>query len=542
MPESLEFAQHFSRLVWLLLNQSAAIDDQKAALRMAMLATKEGAVTLAVREWRLLANAEMVPETLTGVQDLAAQIVGHSVHELIAGPNAAPADLLGVARILAGEPLPGDSGKGFQDKLSQLGAKTVRAVSDAPQELTMRPSGSLTTVGPGISDMIGGTPAAGSPTVDAPRNTSSMTSVGGDEDGSYLAFAALQAPKGSVADLLAQLDASKNVNVSTRLLDDIVTLAETSQREGKLEVVADAFYGAVIREPKIENPDLKRAYVMAIRRMSKPTLLRATAQLLPRSPAAKSQELMVVITRAGEDGADALIEQLVAAQTVTDRRIFFEALVHLNAGVPALIHMLGDARWYVVRNAAELLGEMGAADSETPLIELLKHDDDRVRRAVSVALAKLGTPKAIDALRKMLKDPAPQVRLQAAIGLSAMKGAKTATTITTALDDEEDQEVQMALIGALGKLATPDAVQRLIKAAEPETRLFRRKAALFRVAAVQALGEARTPAALTALQSLLQDKDKEVRDAVFRITMLSPRATGEHTPVGNEAVQRKTQS
>jgi hypothetical protein len=535
MDHSLTFAQHFARLVWLLLNQGDAIDEQKGALRSALLAARDGAVTLATKDWRLYANGEPVPETLTGVQDLTAQLVGHALHELQIDQAALPPDVLGVARILAGEPMPGSAGKAFADKLASLDAKTVRATAEIPVEIP-RPSQSTPRMTVGI-DAVSLTPPTGGDAIQ-PTPPVGMPTIGGEDDsGMYLTFSAVQATKGSVGDLLAQLDATKNVNVTTRLLDELVTLTETSQREGKLEVVGDSFYGIVTRENTAEPADLKRAYVMAIRRMSKPTLLRAVAQLLPRKPE-KDAAVMAVIVRAGEDGADALIEQLVGSQTVTDRRVYFNALVKLNAGITALIHMLNDTRWYVVRNAAELLGDMGANEGETPLIDTLKHDDDRVRRAVSVALAKLGTPKAVDALRKMLKDAAPQVRLQAAIGLAALKGAKTATTITMALDEEQDQEVQLALLAALGKLATPDAVQKLIKAAEPETRLFKRKASAYRIAAVQALGEARTPAALTALQTFLQDKDKEVRDTVFRITMLAPRPTGEHTPVASDAVGR----
>ena len=59
-------------------------------------------------------------------------------------------------------------------------------------------------------------------------------------------------------------------------------------------------------------------------------------------------------------------------------------------------------------------------------------------------------------------------------------------------------------------------MQRLIKLAEPEGRLFKKKSVGHRVAAVQALGEARTPLAINALSNLLTDKDKEVRDAAVR--------------------------
>jgi HEAT repeat protein len=47
--------------------------------------------------------------------------------------------------------------------------------------------------------------------------------------------------------------------------------------------------------------------------------------------------------------------------------------------------------------------------------------------------------------------------------------------------------------------------------------VFRKKTTTLRVAAIQALGEARTPAALSALKELLADKDREVRESATRV-------------------------
>jgi len=77
--------------------------------------------------------------------------------------------------------------------------------------------------------------------------------------------------------------------------------------------------------------------------------------------------------------------------------------------------------------------------------------------------------------------------------------------------------VQLAMLLALGRVGTTDAVERLIKAAEPERGFFKKKATAFRVAAVQALAEVRSPAAQAALKSLASDKEKEVRDTVARL-------------------------
>lgn len=526
MDYSVTFARHFSRLVWLLLNDGGNVEEQKAALRATVTVSRDGPVRFGIQDWRLSVNGDPLPEALTGVQDLTAQMIGHAVRELIVDTGAAAADLLGVARILAAEATPGDGGAAVQARVAALSARTVHIVVAGLQVLTT-PAG-----------MSGAHPAVASPPPMPPAPTPKKPAAAGakgaaapplegagpgvksgyigDDSGSYLAFAAVQQPKGSAASLFQQLDGTRSVNVATRVLDELVTLTENAAREGKTDTVSSAFHGIVEREAATTEAELKRAYAMAIRRLTKPTLLRAVAQMLPRKRE-RNDDYMRVLARAGEDGADALIDQLTSAQSLSDRRIFFDGLVTLNAGIPALIHMLGDARWYVARNAADLLGEMQADEAHAQLAELLKHDDDRVRRAAITALSKLTTPKALDALRVAIRDSSPQVRMQAASGIGSRKGLRSANTLTKAYDDEDDQEVQLAIITALGRLGTTDAVQRLIKIAEPGGRLFRGKPTAIRVAAVQALGEARTPVAENALQHLLSDKEKEVQQAVFRL-------------------------
>lgn len=539
MDYSVTLARHFSRLVWLLLNESANIDEQKASLRATVAVSKDGPVVFTARDWRLTVNGTALPDSLTGVQDLTAQMIGHAVREIRVDRASVAADVLGLARILAAQPVPGDGGEAAKARVAALGAKTVRIeiagieavgapVARAPTGAPSAnvPANAKTNAGSASADPLGATSAAGAADAAAAKRPRQMPpavpgpGLGfiGEDSGSYLAFAAQQQPKGSAEDLLHQLDATKSANIATRVLDDLVTVIENAAREGKHDMVARAFHGVVAREAALSENDLKRAYVMALRRLTKPTLLRAVATMLPRKRE-RADDYLLVLTRCGEDGADALIDQLTGAQSLSDRRVFFDALVKLNAGVPALIHMLGDARWYVARNAADLLGEMQAEEAQAPLSELLKHDDDRVRRAAISALAKLESPKALDSLRVAMRDTSPQVRMQAASGMGTRKGLRSAGTLTKALDSESDQEVQLAIVAALGRVGTTDAVQRLIKAAEPGGGIFKKKATAVRVAAVQALGEARTPAAQNALQHLLDDKDKEVKQAVFRLLM-----------------------
>jgi HEAT repeat protein len=479
MDYSVTFVRHFARLVWLLIHQADAVDEQKAALRALMTVSKEGPVALTVREGMLSSNGVPLADELTGVQDLLGQFVGHCVREIVFEVGALPADVLGTARALATTTSLGDLGREVDARLRAIAPRTVRVSFD--------------------------------------RSTIDVS------DEVVRQFTAVEATRDGADDLFAKLDATQSVAAASRLLDQVVELVESSARAQKPVVVADLMARIVSREADKTHPEMKRAYGAAIRRLVKPTMLRAVAAVLPRNKE-RTSEFLAVLSRTGEEGADALIEELTAAQSIAERRTFFNALVKLKAGVPALTHMLGDPRWYVARNAADLLGELNACDAEGPLAELLKHDDDRVRRAATNALGKLGTPRAVIALKRALKDTSSHVRATAAAGLAARKGVKSAATLLRALESETDIEVQIAILSALGRVGTPEAVQRLCKAAEPETRLFKRKAAAYRVAAVQALGEARIPAAIAALQQLASDKDKEVREAAVRAVMHAPKA------------------
>src|SRR2546422_62895 len=80
----------------------------------------------------------------------------------------------------------------------------------------------------------------------------------------------------------------------------------------------------------------------------------------------------------------------------------------------------------------------------------------------------------------------------------------------------EDEAVVRELILALGRTGSPDAVQALIKWAQPTGRFFGRKPSELRVAAVEALRLAATPAALGTLEGLSDDGDREVREAASR--------------------------
>ena len=94
---------------------------------------------------------------------------------------------------------------------------------------------------------------------------------------------------------------------------------------------------------------------------------------------------------------------MVASEHATERRSYRRAIVHCPSAAGALVHLLLDPRWYVVRNAAELLGEMRLTEADTKLIVAVRHTDARVRRAAVASLGRLATIRAVHALQHAIE-------------------------------------------------------------------------------------------------------------------------------------------
>src|SRR3989449_8449034 len=172
---------------------------------------------------------------------------------------------------------------------------------------------------------------------------------------------------------------------------------------------------------------------------------------------------------------------------MSERRVLFDALSQMKEGTGQLVQMLDQRQWFVVRNGAELVGELGLEDAVPGLARQLEHPDDRVRKAVALALAKIGSGSAAEPLLHALRDKSPEVRMQVALGIGGLKAGALAIPLVVAMEEEQDEAVERELILALGRIASPDAVLALIKVVQPAGRVFGRKPTGLRMAAVEAL-------------------------------------------------------
>lgn len=498
-------ARHFAQLVWLLREEPSNIDDQKRSLRALVADLEHGHVLLDVSEGHLTANDVASDDVSACVHTLLTQLAAHGFDAIAVAQRTPPKALLDVARHLASTPLD----EATEDLFDAWPVCLIRRDPTTAQPATLSLS-EMSVVDHEPAVVPAPVAARPSATSAAPRQGHH---VGGFTGSLFEHFAARSGvTNAQLEELLRKLDAASERQRLEAVLGRLSVHVEEAAAAGDTDLACAILCRIADRELRLDREDTSRVFMLTIRRLARGRLVRAIASRLP-SVSAERKLLLAILAHAGEEGADAVIEQLVDATDRGHRRVYFDTLTHLKAGVTSLVHMLGDSQWFVVRNAAELLGKIGAHDAEDALCGLLSHDDERVRASSTAALMQLGTPRARAAVIEALEDSAPTVRLYAAGALATGNPTQMALPLIRALERERDDEVQAACLVALGRLASSDAVERLVAYAQPSRGLFKRNAVSVRLAAIQALSHVASPVARATLKTLEEDSVEEISEA-----------------------------
>src|SRR6185436_18874158 len=491
-----EFAALFTRILDLFRDPGAK-EDQKTQFRTLVGLLKKEALTIVANDGsRLTVNGA----ALDGgpYNSLLQRLEFHSVTEIRVPADPPLAETFELFRLLADQP-------GDEDIAARLRAAGARAVIISVQSFVMEPPP------PPVAPKAAPQPPPIPHPPPAP-NHSLQDTPGFIRDGASesATFSPAAATTRSTGDLIKELIEKPSGPHAGDLLAVLGRQLETAMRNQRTPQALAIVEGVVKAEQQVSDASRKRQYSIALKRMYSKALLEAIAEVA-NHPTDRDAALLV-LRRAGEDGVEVLLDLLVAAPTIEERRGIFMALTGMKEGTDQLVHMLGHHQWFVVRNVAELAGELGLEEAVPALAKQLEHDDERVRKAIAMALAKIGSSAAAEPLRRALRDKSPEVRMQAAIGVGR-KSIALAMPLVVAMEEEEDENVERELILALGRIASAAAVQALIKFAQPGGRLFGRRPVGIRATAVEALRLAATPAAIGTLEGLTDDGDKQVRSA-----------------------------
>jgi len=360
--------------------------------------------------------------------------------------------------------------------------------------------------------------------VPAPPSRDEPEAAALDAASLFHAVAGARTAREAVPGLLDALREPQSARRLGRILDELCTFVEVSQREGHFEDALHAYHGLVSAETSMGEAEARSALLLALRRLAKPPILDVVVRLAVRRAPADPLAL-AVLRRAGDEAVPAIVARVVAA-TSTPMREQLRHLVQLLPGAASgLGHTVLSARPVVARQAARFIADLGLGAADAALAQAVEQAAPEVRREALSALAALESPRAVDAHVRALRDGEITVRLQAVVGLVRLKPPGVVAVLNAALTDEGEPEAQVALVQAIGRVALPESVEPLVTAAEPAKGLFRRKSLALRVAAVHALAQLRMPGVSAVLQGLSQDKERAVRDALAQATRIHGRRT-----------------
>lgn len=469
-----------ARMLELLQHDPNDREPLKAAFRelFAVLEPSGAAITVDVKG--MVINGTPLPHGLPGGGEVRIRFHTHGIGTIGVPAGVKPADLLAVVRLLGTEPIGDATVESFVRRLPVEAALAIRV--EGPRGLPL--AGDVRTLD-NLSTPIGG-----------PGTTPSSRAA---------------------PDPLARVDAGDRVRRDQPVLDplrDIEVKADLAYRREEWGELLDLATSIVRLEEAEVDESRHRRYSVTLRRI----LPKSALQHIARAALLESRrnEATTVLKRMGADAVDALLELLTAAPTLGERRGYFSVLTKMETGTERIVSRLHHPDWFVVRNVAELCGELRLVGALGALAEQALHRDERVRRAVAGALARIGSAETLEALRRLLNDVEPVVRMQVAQGIGGTWGRGLVNSIAVRLTEETHGDVLRELHLALGRLGTPEAVQALRTSAAPARGLLGRKSAAVRLAAVEGLALAGGPAAAGALQELIGDADAEVRAAAAR--------------------------
>ena len=230
----------------------------------------------------------------------------------------------------------------------------------------------------------------------------------------------------------------------------------------------------------------------------------------------RRRELVEVVSQLGDSMPPAIAEALSETEDRFARRAYVDAMVALgDSGMKIVAEMVEDSRWFVVRNAVGILGEIGGVEAVAHLTTTLASEDARVRKETVLTLARIGGDDASMLLVGKLEDKDADVRAAACRAIGVLKVDRALKPLVGLLRTEKDNEVVEQVLLALGQLGDPGAVKAIEKRAT--SGLFSRTPAGVRIAAYKALFTIGTPHAKATLEEASEDSNAEVKEAVGQI-------------------------
>ena len=485
----------------------SAADQFKTDLTRLMKLAAGRSLTVRLDRDTLTVDGVPVPGDTPHVPVLVSQMQAHGLAAIHVGHEATAMDVLRLLQALSPDLMAAGPGYSVEQRLRKDSVATVSVVGARVSE-PMRDGRQVGETRAPPSVGVAAPPAAHK------QPPAAATATGASRDATLeqrLAQATTLSP------LIAALDDTVPQPVLQRQLDIIQASIAKAFEQKRMEQAVDGLAALVRREVQAANEHTRRAYAVPLRQLLiEGYLTQVVPCLLDQLYQA---DALAILRRAGRNGTWVVVQHLADAPTFAERRALLGAVRQLEAGMDVIADMLEHHQWFVVRNMADLAGDLKIVEAVEALRRAAEHADSRVRTSAGVALARIATPNAARGVVKLLRDPEADVRLAVARAIAGGGLDGLVPTLTAAAEAEQQPETLVEYCRALGRIGTAAAVQALAKFAQPGGRLLGRRPLAPRVAAVEGLGLVRgsgAGAARSVLLTLSNDATKEIREAALR--------------------------
>jgi hypothetical protein len=187
-------------------------------------------------------------------------------------------------------------------------------------------------------------------------------------------------------------------------------------------------------------------------------------------------------------------------------------LVRLGVpALPAVAAAIDDPRWFVQRDLARVLGQIGTPAAVPPLQTLVRRPDGRIMRAAVTALAGIDDRAAGRALHMALKAATGETRAAVITALVGLKNTRVVPLLVQMLQEGQpfgsEHPLVLDMLAALGALQDDRATAAIAAMARQRRWLAWRKTAGLRHASLHALVRIGTDKARAALADLARTGD-----------------------------------
>jgi HEAT repeat protein len=269
--------------------------------------------------------------------------------------------------------------------------------------------------------------------------------------------------------LIGMLKAEKNDLKFQQLAREMIASAEELKRQEAFETLLPALDDLLVVQTAESRPATQKEFICyAIEQIAGGPMTPFLLDKIEERSAENEDFLDRLCSAIGKTLAYPLIQRLCVSESLHARKTIAIALTSSGeAAVPAIIPMLKDERWYVVRNMVTILGEIGSAETVSALQQTARHSEPKVRKEVIKSFLKINTPAVEHTLISLIDDEDEDVVRQAIFSLGAIRSkaaVRPLLDIVTASDVflKELSLKKQALV-ALGRIGDKQATNALME-------------------------------------------------------------------------------